>query len=613
MPDFMCPDPSPQPSGLDRSRRQGIIVLLAVGILLGSAPSLAAQSSPGLTVSELTSLQLAQATSPLSQAWELYNAEQYAEAIAQFQAAIAADAADPKPHWGLTLCYNKLRQYPQAQGALDQAVALDPALGFTSPETYNSLRTTIAKNLQRPQTSAPRADADPAAGSSTADTPRQRQDLIAALVEGSTYVAPAMVSVVNLADLDRAAQALEPFTVKFVIVPTVTGERQTYGQEVFQALNLSYGAVIVATERGVDVYGDGLTADQATALAQGSQVNFTATDYTSGLLQLAQAAQAASPAPAKPLPVWTWGLGAGVLGVGAWGVQRRRQRGLQQKIKELEALRYQVSEQLDDRQNYLRVLPDAANTTEAQRLLHQVSAQFIDASDGLDQPPRTWKAVQALETQLQAALVTLRQVQSALDRASGQPAATTPQADAQGDPYATPQTDTQGTCFFCSRPLALDLLQPRTLNLKPRSRRVLCCPPCAAQVDTDTPPKLRTVRDGDRYRPWYQSNNYDPYRDYYRYDRDWHSTKIYDLEIDLDQDDTTLQQVVIFADQTQYRDYQVQQVEQNQDWQPSPARDPDPGETSSETDFFWASDPSSSEPEVDEIPEVTDFFQQDPS
>ncbi|MGA1283063.1 MAG: tetratricopeptide repeat protein [Prochlorothrix sp.] len=648
---------------------------LALGCLLSASLSfntpVLAQS---LTVEEGGApmvLLLAQA-SPLSQGWDLYNAQQYPEAIAQFQAAIAADPTNPKPHWGLTLCYNKLQQYAEAQAALKQAVALDPAIGFTSAESYNSLRTTIEKKLAPSAAQATTPSASPAAAqppSSTAASPTaanpaaanpaaanpaaanpttanpgtanpttanpgtasptapapsnqtERQELIAALAQGSTYVAPAMAATVNLADLDRAALALQPFTVKFVVVPTVTGDRQTYAQEIFEYLNLENGVVIVNTERGVDLYSPALTPEAATALVKANLATFTASDYTSGLVQLARSAQeaigAATPAE-TPSQRGLWiALGVMVALGSVTTVINCRRKGqqkqqMQTKLEELQDLHYRVSEQLEDVKNYQKVVPETANTIEVRRSIDQATEQFLQASELLEQSPKTTQQCQALETHLQSATASLNQARAALDRATGQ---------APTDP----SPETHGTCFFCSRPLALNLLQPRILDLKPQSKRVLCCPPCATQVDQNTPPKVKTVKEGDRDRPWYRSTSYNPYRDYYRYDRNWHHRSAFELELEFGDDDNdgVMQQVIIFADQAQYRDYQVQQVEQGQQLWAEPGSTGAPPEDSLEasgdvgtetpaaTDFFWTD--AEPEPNTPEIPEVADFFNQDPS
>lgn len=647
---------------------------LALGCLLSASLSF---SPPGLAQSLAPEeggtppvLLLAQAA-PLSQGWELYNAQRYPEAIAQFQAAIAADPKNPKPHWGLTLCYNKLQQYAEAQAALNQAVTLDPAIGFTSAESYNSLRATIEKNLApsiapsaapsiapttasttapAPSSTAASPTANPgtanlstarptAANSGTANpgtaspvppapsNSAERQELIAALAQGSSYVAPAMASTVNLADLNRAAQALQPFTVKFVVVPTVTGDRQTYAQEIFEYLNLANGVVIVTTERGVDLYSPVLTPEAATALVKANLATFTASDYTSGLVQLARSAQeaigAATPAETSSQRGLWIALGVMVALGSVTTVINCRRKGqkkqqMQDKLAELQDLHYRVSEQLEDVKNYQKVVPETANSPEVRRsidrLIDQATEQFLQASELLEQSPPQINQLQALETHLQSATAALNQARAALDRATGQ----TP---------ADPSPETHGTCFFCSRPLALNLLQPRILDLQPRSKQVLCCPPCAAQVDQNTPPKVKTVKEGDRDLPWYRSSSYNPYRDYYSYDRNWHRRSAFELELELgDDDDVELQQVIIFADQAQYRDYQVQRVEQSQSWDNAPGSEtvvpPEDsleasgdfgGEIPAETDFFWTDAEPEPESDAPDAPDVADFFSQDPS
>jgi len=93
-----------------------------------------------------------------------------------------------------------------------------------------------------------------------------------------------------------------------------------------------------------------------------------------------------------------------------------------------------------------------------------------------------------------------------------------------------------------------------------------------------------------------------------------------------DDDDVELQQVIIFADQAQYRDYQVQRVEQSQSWDNAPGSEtvvpPEDsleasgdfgGEIPAETDFFWTDAEPEPESDAPDAPDVADFFSQDPS
>jgi hypothetical protein len=119
-------------------------------------------------------------------------------------------------------------------------------------------------------------------------------------------------------------------------------------------------------------------------------------------------------------------------------------------------------------------------------------------------------------------------------------------------------------------------------------------------------PKIRTFKRENRYIPWYQDTNYNPYRDYYNYERDWYPVQVNKIEIEYEPET-----VVIYADQPEYRDYNVQRVEQQRNWNSNPVNyspEEQLAENQRETDFSW----SESQSEVESQSE-SNFFSVDPS
>ena len=67
-----------------------------------------------------------------------------------------------------------------------------------------------------------------------------------------------------------------------------------------------------------------------------------------------------------------------------------------------------------------------------------------------------------------------------------------------------------------------------TVNLDGNQQKVLACPNDLKTIKSGQMPSIRAFNEGGRYVPWYASQGYDPYRDYYSrgYDRNWVSDMI---------------------------------------------------------------------------------------
>lgn len=73
-------------------------------------------------------------------------------------------------------------------------------------------------------------------------------------------------------------------------------------------------------------------------------------------------------------------------------------------------------------------------------------------------------------------------------------------------------------CFFCSRPASEGVLEPSTLDVQGRRRRVLACRACTEELRQGRMPRVRVVHDGGNEVPWFRSSTYDPRRDWTRRD-----------------------------------------------------------------------------------------------
>ena len=540
--------------------KTAVVSTLAFVLCCGEATTSAASSQPSVPHRVL----LAQSANPRSAAWELYKAKDYQAAIEQFNVALLDNQNDPKMYWGLTLAHNKLQQYALAKASLDKAVEIDPTLGFTSQDSYEKLRATISRNLDK-------VVADP----------------IPTLKDSAVFVESSMALKVDQGTLAQTAQELEPFRVKFAVLDKVEGDRRSYAKELFDYLNLKDAAVIVATQKGVDLYSDRISDEKSVELAKRSRIEFEQNNYTQGLSSLAKnSAQVLKDQKNQRNTLIGGAIATLAVGAGGFTLSRRKRRG--QQLDGLKQRHANIAATLDDVQSYLKVLPE--RSPQAERLYQQASTAFIQASDQLDSDTPDLIMV---EQQLGQAQQSLGEARKEIDRATGAPP----------DP-SIHKSEQTGACFFCSRPQLMDQLKPHLIQQKSLQKQVLCCSACLAQLTSGQTPKVRTRKKNGRYVPWYSDRSYDPYRDYYQYDQDWHYTTVYEVEFEKDDE------VVIYPEQEQYRDYQVDQVyTDSSDFASSSEPEVIP-EASTETDFYWADDADSS-PDVADASGDPGFFDSD--
>jgi tetratricopeptide (TPR) repeat protein len=96
------------------------------GILFPQTPQTATSGNSVAAVSGNKSTDPQQATELLSQADRLREAENYQEAIATYEKAIALNANEAKAHWGLCYSLNQMLKPQDAIAACDRALALNP-------------------------------------------------------------------------------------------------------------------------------------------------------------------------------------------------------------------------------------------------------------------------------------------------------------------------------------------------------------------------------------------------------------------------------------------------------------------------------------------------------
>jgi tetratricopeptide (TPR) repeat protein len=523
--------------------------------------------------------------------WQLYKAKKYEEAVVKFQQAVREKPNDPKPHWGLTLAFNQLKRYREAKKSLEQAVKLDPNVTFTNRQTYDKIRQTIDRKIAPDRSTTPTQPPTP---------PKQGTDLeLIALKTDVAVVDTTMSKLVDIARLTQAANELQPFTVKFIVKKSIAGDRLVYAKDIFTYLNLKDGAVIVATQRGVDVYSDRLTSDRAVELSKASRIEFSPNNYSPGLIALARSVVTEVQRQEGQNKGWGFVAITCLTGGSAAFFIRRRYRW-QEKVAKLQELRYQVSTNLDDVDSYVKVLPPGDAASQASALYQRAVNEFVRASEIVDAPPKNRVQLDRAENSLRSAHQLLQEARRWIDRATG---VTPPPSDPTVRVHSSEQEE-YVACFFTSQPLRISEAQPRTIDIDGIPQRVLCSPACAAQIDRGQIPNIRAIRQNNTYVPWYRTPNYSPYRDYYNYDREWIVVSYRDIQPEYRQSET----IVITPERSQYRDYNIQQIEQQIDWsaQARSAANLSAKESQSGTDFYSREDVGDAS--IDEVPRETDFF-----
>lgn len=570
----------------------GLLVFLSCGFFVAGVFTNAIAGVITREVTQEATQVVAQTTTRKASAnqegWQLYKAQKYKEAVVKFQQAVREKPNDPKPQWGLTLAFNQLKRYQEAKQSLDRAIELDPNITFTNRQTYDKIRQTIDRKIAQVQTTTP-----------SSQSPKQGTDLeLIALKTDVAVVDATMSKLVDITQLKQVANEAQPFTVKFVVKKSIAGDRLAYAKKIFTYLNLKDGAVIVATQRGVDVYSDRLTSDRAMELSKASRIEFSPNNYSLGLITLTRSVVTEVQRQEGQNKGWGFVAITCLTGGSAAFFIHRRSRW-KEKVAKLQDLRYQVSTNLDDVDSYVKVLSSGDTASQASALYQRAVNEFILASEIVDAPPKNRAQLDRAENSLRSAHQFLQEARRWIDRATG--------VTAPSDPTVRVQSSEQEeyvACFFTSQPLRISEAQTRTINVDGIPQRVLCSPACAAQIDRGQIPNIRVVRQNNTYIPWYRTSNYNPYRDYYNYDREWVVVSYHDIQPEYRQSET----IVITPERSQYRDYNIQQIEQQIDWsaQASSAANLGVAGSQSDTDFYSRADVGDAS--MDEVPRETDFF-----
>ena len=463
-----------------------------------------------------------------------YDAKDYATAQRDFHQATqqTTGTEQAKAYYKLGLTYHKLKQDTQAVQAFQQAQKIDPSLSFaSSPDKFQ-------QNLARSQAAAGGLVQSPRA--STPSFPRTAtRELLAgdpasvALSASNVYVDPALQTVADPTKLEAAAQQNSHTLVKIAVLshlPNGSGDVITYAGRLHKYLNLNRNGLIVVDagpHGGVADVSTALTTDQESALAQKYVARIGAGDVSGGVTALAGDMASQINAGERFWPDVTLFIILVLIAIVAFVLYNQRRRTTAQLAymrAPLEQLRQNVLDNIQYVDNYVDVLPkNNANSDQVRAYCQAAEAKYEQATKIMmkaTDPSDLSRAQQVLDR----AGADLNKARQYLDRATGgtskiagdsaiRPA---PLPESQEQVNAVPQQQ-RGVSFFSSQPAPVTGLVPVTLTIDGVQRQVMATPQEAAEIQRGQIPPVRAFNVNGQNVPWYAYQEYDPYRDYWRY------------------------------------------------------------------------------------------------
>ena len=356
------------------------------------------------------------------------------------------------------------------------------------------------------------------------------------LSNSTVYVDPRIngIDTAKLTQASMQGQDTPHTVVKIALLASLPSQfpsRNAYAGQLHQELGLDKNALVLVALRGrgagVSVVTTELSPDENTRLVRqyGSAI---VTNPTDGTAALAEAVASAVNGKEYGSSTWLWGVFLVVIiGITTLLVSgsRRKKRQLAAARGPIDALRDHVLSGIEYIDGYADVLPKNNPDSDQVRIFRQsASAKYDQGVKILDRASELTdlNRAQNLFTQAQA---DLDQSRRALDRATGgtgnipgdDALRPSPLPDTQPEVERIPSRE-RGVSFFSSRPAPLGSLVPVTLTVGGQTRQVLVTPDEADSLRQGRMPDVLAFQQGGRSVPWYEYNNYDPYRDYWHYE-----------------------------------------------------------------------------------------------
>ncbi len=349
-------------------------------------------------------------------------------------------------------------------------------------------------------------------------------EIVRALKSNPVYISPSMEGTADVAKLESVVSKLKPFNTYIVVVRNVNGGSTRLDQLskwLRTQVGVKNGVVIVLSQTGVRASSDRRTPDDVTSVFQSTRSLYTRGDATAFLTAFAEGIAAAratsqpiSTGIAGPINLWPAVGGIALLGGVAWVVVRRnRMKAVRQFADNLKPKQTQVVDKIMSLDRDIQFLPTSEDALLAQEE-RQTSAELLEKSTALINTASRAEQVWRAEELLDRAIERTHRSELYVQRAKGE------KVDVPKESVEEKMRDKKefrlNGCFFCSKPEGVNM-EPVEMTLGNTQKRVYACHDCAEKVKRGEQPLMATISSGDRRRPWYEADDYDPRYQYGSY------------------------------------------------------------------------------------------------
>ncbi|HHX41140.1 MAG TPA: hypothetical protein GX715_14360, partial [Armatimonadetes bacterium] len=281
-----------------------------------------------------------------------------------------------------------------------------------------------------------------------------------------------------------------------VLAVEPTGGRASFTLNLHRYLSLGETALVVVTPEGVSAHSEAISRERMQRLTDEAAPQF-ALSWRQGIEHLGNGIRAEVRARSVRTRAVILALALVVALLLSWRAYRRR-RELERLLAEARGRAADLAQALHEAETDVRLSEDPR----VKEYYAQASQRFVETSAALE------KAVTLADAR--HALALAQEAERLLQCARNPTAAPD---DPPGDPAGAEEMP---ACFFCSRPASEGVLEPSTLDVQGRRRRVLACRACTEELRQGRMPRVRVVHDGGNEVPWFRSSTYDPRRDWTR-------------------------------------------------------------------------------------------------
>jgi len=359
------------------------------------------------------------------------------------------------------------------------------------------------------------------------------------LTAGNVYIDPRLTGINQQTLEDAALQGdANPHTVVKIAMlynlPANARDRSQYANAIHYYLGLDKNALIVvvlgphARGGGVTVAAKELNTNQTRALVT-QYVSQIKKDPTQGTAALAIAVAGAINGKEYSGSVIVWivffAIVAVVIGFIIVASNKKKKR-LNISREPVEALRANVLSGIEYLDNYADVMPKGNAFTPQVLEMRQAASQHFDQATKV-----LSKATE--NSDLARAQILLTQAQGEIDRGRKYLDIVTggtgnipgddalrppPMPQSAAEALAVPM-EQRGVSFFSGQPAAISSLMPVTITVAGQQKTVMATPEEALSLQNGQIPPVRSFGVNGNQVPWYAYNAYDPYRDYWTYQR----------------------------------------------------------------------------------------------